>query len=57
MDKRLDFPVLGMQNEAAWMQPHVPQQEGQVGDKHDVRALSVSITPLTASLGTYRGKT
>lgn len=57
MDKRLDFPVLGMLNEAAWTQPHVPQQEGQVGDKHDVRALSVSITPLTASLGTYRGKT
>lgn len=39
------------------MQPHVPQQEGQVGDKEDVRALSDSITPLAAPPDTYRGKT
>lgn len=49
--------MLDMWNEAAWMQPHVPQQEGQVGDNQDVRALSVSITPFTASPGTYKGKT
>lgn len=49
--------MLDTWNEAVWMQLRVLQQEGQVGDKQDLRALSVSITALTASPGAYRGKT